>query len=168
MVEASQTSFKKIAANRKAFRDYEVLERLEAGIELLGTEVKSIRTGRVSLVGSFVQVDDGQAVLRDLNIPPYEHGNRFNHDATRPRRLLLRRRELGRISMLTRERGYTAVPLSAYWKRGWVKVEIGVCRGKRRYDKRETLKRRAEEREVQRATRRGGRARRPRLARGAA
>lgn len=144
-------SSKKLAANRKAFRDYQVLERLEAGIELRGTEVKSIREGHISFTGSFARVEDSQAILFNLNIAAYEHGNRFNHDPDRPRRLLLHRKEIDKLQVQTEQKGYALIPLSVYLKSGLVKIELGLCRGKSRGDKRETLRRKTADREAARA-----------------
>lgn len=147
----SEKSYRKLAANRKIFRDYLVLERFETGIELRGTEVKSIRNGHVSLAGGFARVEDGQVVLYNINILPYEHGNRFNHEPDRPRRLLLHRREINRLQVQTEQKGYALIPLSVYLKRGLIKIEMGLCKGKRRGDKREALRRKMAERETARA-----------------
>jgi len=151
MSASPERSFKKLADNRKAFRDYFVLERFEAGIELRGTEVKSIRAGHVSLASAFAGVDGGEAILHDLNINPYEHGNRFNHDPDRPRRLLLHRREIDRLRGQIEQKRLTLIPLSVYLKQGLVKIELGLCKGKQQMDKRETLKRRDADREAARA-----------------
>lgn len=151
MTVSRETAFKKLADNRKAFRDYFVLERFEAGIELRGTEVKSVRAGHVSLASAFADVDEGEAILRDLNIKPYEHGNRFNHDPDRPRRLLLHRREIDRLRGQIEQKRLTLIPLSVYLKRGLVKVELGLCKGKQHTDRREELKRRDADREARRA-----------------
>ena len=142
---------KKIATNRKALRDYFVEERLEAGIQLRGTEVKSVKEGHISLVGSFASVENNKCILTNLNITPYEYGNRFNHDPIRPRQLLLHKREIRKLRMLVEQKGYTLIPLSIYLKKGLVKVEIGTCKGKRQVDKRETVKRKTAEREAERA-----------------
>jgi SsrA-binding protein len=148
---SSNKAFRKIASNRRAMRDYTVLERFEAGIELWGTEVKSLRAGQVGMSGSFARVENGEVCLFGLNIPPYEHGNRFNHDPDRPRRLLLHRREINRLQAQSEQKGHALVPLGVYFKKGLVKVELGVCRGKAQYDKRETLRRRTADREAERA-----------------
>ena len=150
---AAEKDTRDFAVNRKARRDYHVLDRIEAGVELFGTEVKSIRGGHASLVGGFARIEDGQVWLHSLNIPPYEHGNRFNHEADRPRRLLLHRREINRLQAHTDRQGQALVPLRLYLKRGRVKVEIGICQGKRHEDKRETLKQRTADREAARAMR---------------
>jgi SsrA-binding protein len=150
---AAQKDTRDFAVNRKARRDYEVLDRIEAGIVLLGTEVKSIRGGHASLVGGFAKIEDKQIWLYSLNIPPYEHGNRFNHEADRPRQLLLHRREIRRLQAHTEQQGHALVPLRLYLKGGHVKVEIGICKGKRHEDKRDTLKQRTADREAARAMR---------------
>jgi len=152
-----EKSYRKVAANRKALRDYFVLERHEAGIELRGTEVKSIRQGHVSLSGSYARIEDGRVTLYGLNILPYDHGNRFNHDPDRPRRLLFHRKEIGKLCVETEQKGHALVPLSVYFKRGLVKVEMGLCKGKQQSDKRETLRRRTAEREAAREIARKGR-----------
>ena len=144
---------KKIASNRKALRDYLVEDRIEAGIELRGTEVKSVKGGNINFIGSFATIERGECILQGLNISPYEHGNRFNHPPERPRRLLLHAHEIAKMRVKAEQKGYSLIPLSVYLKRGLVKVEIGVCRGKRQADKRETLKRRDADREAQRAMR---------------
>ena len=151
MASSGKKPFTKLAANRRAMRDYMVLERIEAGLELKGTEVKSIRAGHLSLVGAFARVEGGEAFLCGMNVTPYEYGNRFNHEADRIRRLLLHRREIQRLLVQTDQKGHTLIPLSIYLKRGKVKVEIGICRGKQQRDKRETLRRRTADREAERA-----------------
>ena len=142
-----------ITVNRRALRDYHVLETIEAGIELRGTEVKSLRQGHVSLVGAFARIDKGEAILHGLNISPYDHGNQFNHDPERPRRLLLHKYEINRLQAQAEQKGLSLVPLGLDFKRGRVKVSLGVCRGKQTQDKRETLKRRTADREAARAIR---------------
>lgn len=141
-----------LARNRKAFHDYEIVEKLEAGLELRGTEVKSVRAGHASLVGSWAHVDKetGEAWLDNATIQPYECGNLHNHVATRMRRLLLHRREILRLRAFTERKGNTLVPLELYLKRGRVKLLLGVCRGKTEYDKRETIKRREDDRAARR------------------
>jgi SsrA-binding protein len=151
MTASPERSFRRLADNRKAFRDYFVLERFEAGIELRGTEVKSARAGHVSLASAFASVDNGEIILRDLNINPYDHGNRFNHDPARPRRLLMHRREIDRLQGQVEQKRLTLIPLSVYLKKGFVKIELGLCRGKQQQDKREDIKRRDANRDAQRA-----------------
>jgi len=148
---AGTSSVRPLASNRKARHDYHVLETLEAGVALLGTEVKSAREGRVQLKDSFVEFRDGEAYLIGAHISPYSHGNRENHDPERPRKLLLRRRELDRLAGRTVAKGLTVVPLSVYLKGDRIKLELGLVQGKRLYDKRETEKRREQEREVRAA-----------------
>lgn len=149
---ADKPPSKKLAANRKALRDFTVLDRFEAGIELKGTEVKSVRQGNLSLAGSFVKIENNEVILHHATIPPYEQGNRFNHDPDRPRRLLMHRREIDRLRVQLEQKGNSVIPLSVYLKRGTlVKVEIGLCKGKRQADKRETLRRKTAQREADRA-----------------
>ncbi len=140
-----------IATNRKARHDYEVLERFEAGIELRGTEVKSLRQGHVSLVGSFAELEGGDVMLQGMTIQPYEFGNRFNHPPDRSRRLLLHKREILKLKAATEQKGHALIPLRLYFKGRNVKVELGLCRGKKLVDKRETLKRQTADREAGRA-----------------
>jgi len=140
-----------IATNRKALHDYFIEERYEAGLALLGTEVKALREGQVNLQDSFARIEDGNVVLHQCHISPYSHGARENHDPLRPRRLLLNRDEINRLAGKVQLKGLTLVPLSLYFKRGRAKVELGLARGKQRGDKRETLRRKAAEREVERA-----------------
>lgn len=140
-----------LAFNRKALHDFEVLEKFEAGLELRGTEVKVAREAHAELRGSFAGVEHGELWLRNLNIPAYEFGNRFNHEPTRPRRLLMHRREILRIQSQLEQKGLALVPLRLYLKRGVVKVELALCRGKTHRDKRETLRRKDAEMESRRA-----------------
>jgi SsrA-binding protein len=142
-----------MATNRKAFRDYHVLDKLEAGIELHGTEVKSIRQGHVRIDEAYVQVKDGQAELLQMTVQPYDHGNLFNHVPTRPRRLLLHKNELLRLESRINEKGLTLVPLKVYLKNGLIKVKIALCKGKDAVDKRETLKKKTADLEARRAIR---------------
>jgi SsrA-binding protein len=140
-----------LATNRKALFQYEVLERAEAGIALVGTEVKSIRDGGLNFSDSWVELRAGELVLVGCRIAPYSHGNLMNHRPDRERKLLLHRREIDRLGGRASERGLTLVPLRAYLKNGRVKLEIGLGRGKHAHDKRETIRRRDEERETRRA-----------------
>lgn len=143
-----------IARNRKAAHDYFLEERLEAGLVLMGSEIKSIRAGRVSLRESFVQERSGELWLTGCHIAIYEQAGRFGHsDPLRARKLLLHRREIARICGQMRERGYTAVPTSLYLAHGRAKIEIALARGKRQYDKRQAIARRDSERQIQRALR---------------
>ena len=141
----------KIAAqNRKAFHDYFVEDRCEAGIELFGTEVKSIRAGTLNLKDSFCVAKDGEIYAYSLHISPYEQGNIFNRDPDRPKRLLLHKREIRKLHALVKQDGYALVPLSVYFKDSRVKLEIGLCRGKKNYDKRAAASARDAKREIDR------------------
>ncbi len=141
---------KKIADNRKAFHEYFVLERFEAGIELAGTEVKSIRAGQVNLKDCFCTVKDGELFVRGMHISPYEHGNIFNRDPVRPRRLLMHRREIQKLQARVMQDGVALIPLSLYFKDSRVKVELGLCKGKKLHDKRESDAERESRREIDR------------------
>ena len=144
----------KIAAqNRKAFHDYFVEESLEAGIELCGTEVKSIRAGKVNLKDSFCQVKNGELFVYAMHISPYEKGNVFNREPRRDRRLLMHKREIRKLHALQKQDGYALIPLSVYFKNSRVKVELGLCKGKKTYDKRDAVAKRDAKREMDRATR---------------
>jgi len=140
-----------IAQNKKARHDYSILDVYEAGIVLTGTEVKSLRLGRASLVDGFATIDDGEIYLRNVHIPEYTHGSWTNHEPRRTRKLLLHRGEILRLIGKTKESGLTLVPLSIYFAAGKVKVEIALARGKRSYDKRQDLARRDADREVRKA-----------------
>jgi SsrA-binding protein len=148
-----------IATNRRARFEYEVLERFEAGIALVGPEVKSLRAGKVSLVDAYAVVRRGEVYLLNLHISPYAQASRENPEPRRERKLLLHRREIQRLAAKVAERGFTLVPLPLYWKGGRAKVELGLVRGKRMHDKRETIRRRETERELARAARGRGRSR---------
>ncbi|WP_457679320.1 SsrA-binding protein SmpB [Thermovibrio sp.] len=138
--------------NKKAYFDYEILEKYEAGIELKGTEVKSLREGKANIRDAFVRIENGEAFLFNAYIAPYTHGNLFNHEPTRRRRLLLHKSEIKRLAGKVAEKGLTIVPLRIYFnKRGKAKVEIALVKGKKKYDKREAIKRRELEREAQKA-----------------
>ena len=139
---------KPLAANRVAFHNYHISDKYEAGIALTGTEVKSVMGGRVQLKESYVAVRDGEAWLFNAHISPYSHGNRANHEPLRTRKLLLHRREIGRLEDATVKQGMTLVPTRVYLKNGRIKLEVGVARGKKMYDKRETEMRRTVERET--------------------
>ncbi|MGQ9560684.1 MAG: SsrA-binding protein SmpB [Candidatus Oleimicrobiaceae bacterium] len=143
-------SEKLIATNRKARHDYIILETLEAGMALQGTEVKSLRAGRANLKDSYAAIKDGEVWLFHVHISPYDHGSVFNHDPLRPRKLLLHRQEIRRLTTKLQERGLTLVPLRMYFKKGKAKVELALARGKRQYDRREDITRRDTEREAQR------------------
>ena len=142
---------KSVATNKKAFHDYFILEKIEAGISLLGTEVKAIREGRLNLKDSYAMVQGGEIFLFHCHISPYSHGNRENHDPTRARKLLLHEREIRKLIGKTQEKGLTLVPLRVYLKRGLIKVELGVARGKKLIDKRETERRKEADQEAKAA-----------------
>ena len=147
---------KVVASNRKARHDYAILDTFEAGLALTGTEVKSLRAGRASLVDAFAQVTDGEVFLHGMHIPEYTHGTWTNHAPRRVRKLLLKRIEIDRLTGKVRESGLTLVPLSVYFADGWAKVEVALARGKRSYDKRQDLARRDADREISRAVGRRG------------
>jgi len=144
---------KVIARNRKAFHDYSIEDTFEAGLVLTGTEVKALRAGRASLVDGWVEIDGGEAWLQGVNIPEYAQGTWTNHAPKRKRKLLLHHAEIAKLWQRTREKGLTVVPLELYFVNGRVKVEIALARGKAEWDKRETLRRKQDEREAQRAMR---------------
>lgn len=139
-----------LAQNRKANHDYYILETLEAGIALTGTEIKSVRAGRINLKDGFVQIKNGEAWLMNVHISEYTQGNRFNHDPLRNRKLLLHKKQITHLAEETSGKGITLVPLKVYLKHGFAKVLLGVAQGKHNYDKRETIKRRDQEREIRR------------------
>ncbi|HXF62777.1 MAG TPA: SsrA-binding protein SmpB [Caldilineaceae bacterium] len=140
-----------VATNRKARHEYFIEETFEAGIALTGTEIKSVRMGRINLQDGFVLIRDGEALLLNVHISHYEQGNRFNHDETRPRKLLLHKSEIRRLHAAATQRNWTIVPLRVYInERGRAKVEIGLARGKQLHDKRETIAKRESERELRR------------------
>lgn len=152
MVEKKEGD-KLVVNNRKAFHDFFILERMEVGISLFGTEVKSLRGGRVNLKDGFAQVDRGELYLHNCHISPYSHGNLANHEPTRRRKLLMRKKDIWRLSGKVREKGLTLIPLKIYFQRGWAKVELGLAKGKHLHDKRETEAKKSANREMQRALR---------------
>ena len=145
-----QTGTKQIAANRKAFHDYFILERYEAGIELAGTEVKSLRAGPVNMKDCYCTVKNGELFVRSLHISPYEKGNIFNKDPVRPRRLLMHKREITKLYARVMQEGVALIPLSLYFKDSRVKVELGLCKGKKLYDKRNDDAKREAARDIER------------------
>ncbi len=145
------SAVKVVAQNRRAWHDYFVEERVEAGLALTGTEIKSIREGRVNLREAYALIDSGEAWLHGLHIAPYAHGNRYNHDPTRTRKLLLHRQEIDRLAGRVRQSGYTLIPLQLHLRNGRAKIELGLGRGKRSYDKRQSIARRDAQREIDRA-----------------
>jgi SsrA-binding protein len=142
---------KVISQNRKAYHDYHVEDTLEAGIALLGTEVKSLREGRANLKDSYVILKSGEAFLLNCHISPYSHGNIMNHDPLRTRKLLMHRNEIDRLRGKVEGKGYTLIPLKLYFKDSFVKVEIGLARGKKLFEKRDTIKEREAKREIEKA-----------------
>ena len=146
---------KTIARNKKALHEYHIVDKYEAGIVLLGPEVKSIRNGKVSLAESFARVDGNEVVVHGMHITPYDPASRWNADPVRPRKLLLHRREIRRLIGATQQEGFTLVPLELYLKDGYIKVALALAKGKKTHDKREDIKRRDADREIQRALRRG-------------
>lgn len=140
-----------IAENRKAFHEYFVIESLEAGIALSGTEIKSVRKGGVNLKDAWCSVDDGEMIIKQMHISPYEQGNIFNKPPMRNRKLLLHKKEIMRLMGLTQQQGLTLIPLSVYFKGSLVKVQLGVCKGKKLYDKRAEAAKKAANRDIERA-----------------
>ena len=147
----SNTPVKIACENRKARHDYFIHETYEAGIELKGTEVKSLRAGRANLKDSYAEIKNGEVFVRNLHISPYEQGNIFNHDPLRPRKLLLHKSEIVKLFSQTREKGFTLVPLKIYFTRGRAKLELALASGKHNYDKRQDLMAKAAKRDVERA-----------------
>ncbi|MDA8090546.1 MAG: SsrA-binding protein SmpB [Nitrospiraceae bacterium] len=147
-------TMKSVAENRKAFHDYFIDETYEAGISLLGTEVKSIREGKANLKDSYVIIKDGEAFLLNCHISPYSHGNITNHDPLRTRKLLLKKQEIDRLRGKLIQKGYTLMPTKMYFKGPYVKIEIGLARGKKLFDKREALKEKEANRQIERALKR--------------
>ncbi len=144
-----------VAVNRRAYHDFFIDEKYEAGVMLTGTEVKSVRNGRTNLRDGFVRLDGGEAWLENVHISPYAQGNLMNHEPLRPRKLLLHRKQIASLIGKVKQRGYTLIPLRVYFSRNHAKVEIGLARGKRQYDKREAIAEREAKREIARAVRRG-------------
>jgi SsrA-binding protein len=151
----SEQGRKFICQNRKARHDYHILDSMEAGIALKGTEVKSLRAGNANLKDAYARIDNEEAFLFNLHISPYEEGGRFNHDPTRPRKLLLHKSEIRKLFGRVQMKGLTLIPLSLYFSKGRVKVELGIARGKKSFDKREDVAERDAKREMERAVRRG-------------
>ena len=148
-----QKGIKVIAQNRKAFHDYFVDERYECGLALFGTEVKSIRQGRVNLKESWAQVRQGEVWVEGMHVSPYEQGNIFNRDPLRPRKLLMHKSEIRKLDSLVMRQGYTLIPLELYFKEGRVKLQLGLCKGKHAHDKRDSIAKRDSDREIRRALR---------------
>lgn len=150
MAKPDDSGRKVIARNKKARHEYEILDTWEAGLVLTGPEVKSVRDGKVSLAEAFARVDGGEVWIYGMHVSPYDPASRWNDDPVRPRKLLLNRSEIRRLIGATQEQGLTLVPLDLYFRRGYAKVTLAMARGKKLHDKRETLRRRASEREMQR------------------
>ena len=155
----AEQAISNIVQNRKARHDYEILDSYEAGIVLVGTEVKSLRAGKVNLKDSYASIEKGEVILRSVHISPYEPGNRFNHEPERPRKLLLHRAEIRRLIGRSQRRGLTLVPLRLYFRGGRAKVELALARGKKQYDKRETIAKKDLQRDMERALKDTGRQR---------
>ena len=154
MAEAKATSGDRLVAqNRKASHDYAILDTIEAGLVLAGTEVKSLRTGKASLQESWATIENGEAWVLQLHIPPYEQGNRWNADPVRRRKLLLHRAEIGRLAKAVAQKGQTLIPLKLYFKDGYAKLLVGVAKGKKTHDKRATMAEKDARREMDRARR---------------
>ena len=147
------SSLKTIAQNKKAHHDYFIEESYEAGIELLGTEVKSIRNGRVNLKDSWCSIVDGEIFVNGMHISPYEHGNIFNRDPMRVRRLLMHKKEINKLYGTVKQTGYSLIPISLYFKDSRVKLQVGLCKGKKLYDKREDMAKRDAKRDIERSIR---------------
>ncbi len=153
-MEPKEKKEKTIVTNRKAYRDYEIFEKREAGIELMGSEVKSLRAGKVNLSDSYASVEHGEIILFNLHISPYEMSGKGSHDPLRPRRLLLHKREIRRLLSATAEKGFTLIPLRIYFKGPYVKIELATGRGRKMYDKRERTAQMEADRTIERAMRR--------------
>lgn len=149
--QVSESNYRLIVSNKRAYHEYHVLEQYQAGIVLTGTEIKSIRAGKVSMSEAFARIEKGEVLLYGLNISPYEQGNRYNHIPDRIRKLLLTKAEIRKLIGKTKESGLTLIPLKLYFTRCWVKVELGICKGKKLYDKRESIAERDSKREISRA-----------------
>ncbi|MGN1089223.1 MAG: SsrA-binding protein SmpB [Huintestinicola sp.] len=148
---AEKSSFKTIADNRKARHEYFIIESYEAGIELVGTEVKAIRQGGVNLKDSWCTIEDGELWVKGMHISPYEHGNIFNRDPMRVRRLLLHKKEINKLFGTLKQEGLTLIPLSLYFKGSRVKMQVGLCKGKKLHDKRDAMAAAAAKRDIDRA-----------------
>ena len=150
MAEKQHTGIKMVTQNKKAYHDYFVDEKYEAGIELFGTEVKSIRAGGINLKDSYCRVENGELFAIGIHVSPYEHGNIFNREPLRDRKLLMHKREIMKLQGLMTQKGFTLVPLAVYFKNAKLKVELGLCRGKKLYDKRDSIARAESDREIER------------------
>lgn len=153
MAKDTDPNEKLIAQNRRARHDYTILDTVEAGLVLKGVEVKSLRTGKASLAEAYATVEDGEAYIRQMHIPPYDQGNRWNQDPIRRRKLLMHRREIDRMAEAVEQKGQTLIPLKLYFSKGKAKVLIGIAKGKKTYDKRHAMAERDAQREIARARR---------------
>ncbi|MCQ2461299.1 MAG: SsrA-binding protein SmpB [Clostridia bacterium] len=151
MAEKKDNGLTTVATNKKAYHEYFVLESHEAGIELFGTEVKSVRQGKINLKDAWISVDNGELWVNGMHIAPYDHGNIFNRDPMRKRRLLMHKKEIGKLFAEVQQEGVTLIPLSAYFNRGRLKIQVGLCKGKHTYDKRATVAKRDADLEARRA-----------------
>ena len=151
MSNLEKASIRVMARNREAFHEYFVEEEMEAGIELMGTEVKSIRAGTLNLKDAWCGIKNGELILNQMHISPYDHGNRFNPDPRRPRRLLMHKREIMRLLGKVKQDGYALIPLAIYFKGSRLKVTVGLCKGKKLYDKRQSAAERDAKRQIERA-----------------
>ena len=151
MADKKKDGKKLVANNKKAFHDYFIEEKIEAGISLSGTEVKSLRQGKCSVKEAFIKIENGQVTIFQMHISPYEQGNIFNKDPIRPRRLLLHKKEILKLESRIKEKGYTLVPLSVYFSGSYAKVEVGLAKGKKLYDKRHDLAEKDAKRDMDRA-----------------
>ena len=142
---------KTVSQNKKAYHDYFVIETYEAGLELFGTEVKSVRQGKVNLKDSWCNIVNGEIFANGMHISPYDHGNIFNRDPLRPKKLLMHKKEILKLFGLTKQQGYAIIPLQIYFKKGKAKVQIGLCKGKKLYDKRDDAARKSADREIERS-----------------
>jgi SsrA-binding protein len=149
-VPEEKVAYKVVSDNRKARHEYEILDTIQCGIALTGTEVKALRMGRCTLQDSFARFEDGEAWLYNCNISQYEYGNRFNHEPTRKRKLLMHSREILKLNQRMKEKGLTLIPLRIYFKRNWVKVDLALARGKQLYDKRDSMVKRDSKRQLDR------------------
>ena len=146
-----KTGIKVVARNREAFHEYFVMEEMEAGIELCGTEVKSVRAGTLNLKDAWCGIKDGEMLVNQMHISPYDHGNRFNQDPRRPRRLLMHKREIMRLYGKVKQDGFSLIPLEVYFKGSRVKVKVGLCKGTKLYDKRQSAAEKDAKRQIDRA-----------------
>ena len=149
----AENESRSVAQNKKAYHDYFVIESYEAGIELFGTEVKSVRQGKLNLKDSWCSIDGGEIFANGMHISPYEHGNIFNRDPMRPKKLLMHKKEINKLYGLTKQQGYAIIPLSVYFKKVKAKVQLGLCKGKKLYDKREDAAKKSAARSIERAVR---------------